>query len=173
VVFALGIALLAAVPARAAETVHRVSFGAGADEIGFIVIGSDVALQDGVCRQRVTVRVLVNDEVAGAIPNVDVRAPNCRLLAHGPALLFLALTTDIDLEAQGERFGLTFDHLPPSPIRVDLDRLHPSVRTGSGPTRRDRGRERELDRRHTAAHGLSSSRRLMIRDGHADPCPGT
>jgi hypothetical protein len=78
------------------------------------------------------VRVLVNNEVAGALPNVDVRAPQCRLLAHGPAVLFLGLTTGIDLEAQGERFGLTFDHLPPSPIRVDLDRLHPSVRTRVG-----------------------------------------
>jgi hypothetical protein len=123
---------LAAAPSTAQELAHRLTFGAGGDAVGFVSIGGNVALQDGVCRQRVTVRVLVNEEVAGAIPNVDVRASNCRLLAHGPALLFLALTAGIDLEAQGERFGLTFLHLPPSPVRIDLDRLHPSVRTRIG-----------------------------------------
>jgi hypothetical protein len=78
------------------------------------------------------VRVLVNEQVAGAIRNVDVSAPNCRLLAHGPALLFLALTVGLDLEEQGGRFGIAFDDLPPSPAWIDLDRLHPSVRAQIG-----------------------------------------
>jgi hypothetical protein len=123
---------LAGTAATAQELAHRLTFGAGGDAVGFVANGGNVLLQDGVCRQRVTVRVLVNDQVAGALPNVDVRAANCRLLTHGPAVLFLGLTTNIDLEAQGERFGLTFLHLPPSPVRVDLDRLHPSVRTRIG-----------------------------------------
>ena len=173
VAFALGIVLLAAAPARAAETVHRVSFGAGADAVGFVVIGSNVALQDGVCRQRVTVRVLVNDEVAGAIPNVEISASNCRLLAHGPALLFLGLTTNINLEAQGERFGLTFDHLPPGPSRVDLDRLHPSVRTRIGSYLAETvGANANSIGAVPPPVSDRRLRRLMIRTGTLDRVPG-
>lgn len=134
----VGIALLAALPAPALaqDMVHRLAFRAGSDEITFVTIGGEIIEGDGTgtFTQVVTVRAFVNGEVAGAIPGVAVSAPAARRLAHGPAILFLDLCGLLnDVNAVAENFGLTLGNLPPSPIRLDLDRLDPAVRTQVGP----------------------------------------